>query len=82
MKMLGGGAPKEFWIKPTPLTRVQIVFLISVALFIIIMVGINLANLITRPFLGLVKASEAVFGGDLDVHVSFETNDEINVFIG
>ncbi len=79
--ILGAALLKNFYVNPTALTRVEIVFLIGVALFVIIMVGINLANLITRPLLGLVKASEAVSGGDLDVHVDFETNDEINVLI-
>jgi putative nucleotidyltransferase with HDIG domain len=43
------------------------------------LVGINLANRITRPLLQLVQASMKVSKGNLDVQVRAETNDEISI---
>ncbi|HAV78858.1 MAG TPA: hypothetical protein DCX53_16020 [Anaerolineae bacterium] len=77
--IMGAALQKNFFVNPSTLTSVQLGLLISLALFLVIMIGINLANLITRPLLGLVEASQAVAGGDLNVKVDLETNDEINV---
>jgi HAMP domain-containing protein len=79
--ILGAALQKNFFVNPSVLTRFQMVGLVGFSLFLVIMVGINLANLITRPLLGLVKVSEAVAAGNLDIHVDLETNDEINILV-
>ena len=79
--ILGAALQKNFFVNPSTFTRFQMVGLVGLALFLVIMVGINLANLITRPLLGLVKVSEAVAAGNLDIHVDLETNDEINILV-
>lgn len=76
--ILGAALQKNFFVNPSTLTSLQLGLLIALAFFLVIMIGVNLANLITRPLLGLVKASEAVASGDLSVNVDLETNDEIN----
>ena len=75
--ILGAALQRNFFVNPSTLTSVQLGMLVSLALFLIIMIGVSLADLITRPLLGLVKASEAVAHGDLKVNVDLETNDEI-----
>jgi putative nucleotidyltransferase with HDIG domain len=75
--ILGAALQRNFFVNPSTLTSVQLGMLVSLALFLIIMIGVSLADLITRPLLGLVKASEAVAQGNLGVNVDLETNDEI-----
>jgi putative nucleotidyltransferase with HDIG domain len=77
--LLGAALQKNFFVNPSNLTSVQLGLLVALALFLVIMIGVNLADLITRPLLGLVKASQAVAEGDLDVKVDLETNDEISI---
>ncbi len=75
--IIGSALQRNFFVNPSTLTSVQLGLLISLALFLVIMIGVSLADLITRPLLGLVKASEAVAQGDLEINVDLETNDEI-----
>ncbi|MFH2038236.1 MAG: HD domain-containing phosphohydrolase [Chloroflexota bacterium] len=79
--IMGAALVKNFFVNPSNFTRFQMVGLVGLALFMVILVGINLANLITRPLLGLVKVSQLVAAGDLDVHLDMETNDEINTLV-
>jgi putative nucleotidyltransferase with HDIG domain len=60
-------------------SRWQIFLLVASANFLIILVGINLANTITRPLLHLVQASIKVSKGDLNVQVMTQTNDEVSI---
>lgn len=60
-------------------SRWRIFFLVTSANFLIILVGINLANRITQPLLQLVQASIKVSTGNLDVQVQAATNDEISI---
>jgi len=60
-------------------SRWHIFLLVASANFFIILVGINLANTITRPLLQLVQASLKVSRGELDIQVSTQTNDEISI---
>ncbi len=60
-------------------SRWRIFFLVTSANFLIILVGINLANRITKPLLQLVQASIKVSTGNLDVQVQAATNDEISI---
>jgi len=78
---MGAALVKNFFVNPSNFTRYQMVGLVGLALFLVILVGINLANLITRPLLGLVRVSQLVAAGDLDVHLDMQTNDEINTLV-
>lgn len=77
--IMGAALQRRFFISPKTITSVRLGLLISLALFLIILIGVNLANLITRPLLGLVKVSQTVAGGNLDINVELETNDEIRI---
>lgn len=59
-------------------TRVEIMLIVSLAMFLVIMLGVNIANVITRPVRKLVLASEQVADGDLTVQVPPTGNDEIS----
>ena len=60
-------------------SRWRIFFLVASANFLVILVGVHLANRITKPLLQLVQASMTVSKGNLDVQVKSETNDEISI---
>jgi putative nucleotidyltransferase with HDIG domain len=77
--IIGVAMPKTFLVSASNVTRIQIAILVSFALVLVILVGVNLATTITRPLLSLVQASSKVAEGDLNVQVDSRTNDEISV---
>jgi putative nucleotidyltransferase with HDIG domain len=60
-------------------SRWRIFLLVASANFLIILVGVQLANAITRPLIRLVHASVKVSEGDLTVKIDPQSNDEISV---
>ena len=57
-------------------------FLIAaVIVFLAFWIGIYLANSMTRPIQELVEGTRAVAGGDLDVHIDAEGDDEIGMLV-
>lgn len=77
--VLGVALSQNAVVQASTSTRWRIFLLITAANFFIILVGINLANTITRPLLQLVKASIKVSQGELNVQVNTRTNDEIAI---
>ena len=77
--VLGIALSQNAVVQSSTSSRWRIFFLVASANFLIILVGINLANRITRPLLQLVQASMKVSKGNLDVRVEAETNDEISI---
>lgn len=75
--IIGAALPKNFYVTQQPVTRFQVTFVFAIAFFLVILIGINLANIITRPLRKLVDASSHVADGNLNVQVELETNDEI-----
>jgi HD-GYP domain-containing protein (c-di-GMP phosphodiesterase class II) len=75
--ILGAALVRNFYIKPQPETKSGVTFVYVLAFFLVILIGINLANLITRPIRRLVEASSSVAAGDLSVQVDISSNDEI-----
>jgi HD-GYP domain-containing protein (c-di-GMP phosphodiesterase class II) len=75
--IIGISLTKNTLITASLPTRVQVIMLITLTVFIIMLVGINLATLITRPLLHLVSASKIVAGGNLDIQVPVSSKDEI-----
>ena len=75
--IIGAALRENFIVKQSPATRFQITFVIALALLLVILIGLNLANTITRPLTKLVAASQAVANGNLDVQVEADSNDEI-----
>jgi putative nucleotidyltransferase with HDIG domain len=60
-------------------SRWRIFWLAASANFLIILVGVNVANTITRPLIQLVQASIRVSKGDMNVQVDMRTNDEVSI---
>ncbi len=77
--IFGAALQRNFLIKPSPLTRLQFIFFIAVIIAMILIIGRSLANLITRPLLGLVKVSEAIAKGNYNTTIDVKTNDEIDI---
>jgi putative nucleotidyltransferase with HDIG domain len=77
--VLGVALSQNAVVQASTSSRWRIFLLVATASFLIILVGINLANAITRPLLQLVKASVKVSKGELDVQVNTQTNDEISI---
>jgi putative nucleotidyltransferase with HDIG domain len=77
--VLGVALSQNPVVQSSTSSRWRIFLLVASANFLIILVGIQLANRITSPLLQLVQASMKVSRGDLDVQVRAETNDEISI---
>ncbi len=77
--VLGVSLPKSFYVEPEPVTRFQIGLLVSLAFLFVILMGVQLARIITRPLLRLMQASAQVSNGDLGVQVLPQSNDEVAV---
>jgi adenylate cyclase len=75
--IIGTSLPKTFLVRTSAITRANIMVLVFLSLFLIIIVGINLANYITEPLRQLVRASQRVAQGDLQVKVLVNSSDEI-----
>jgi class 3 adenylate cyclase len=77
--LIGVSLAETFLVRPSQITRLQIFLLTTVAFFLVIALGVYLANRITRPLLRIVNASTKVAEGNLDVQVDASGNDEVAV---
>ncbi len=77
--LLGAALPEAFLVNPSQVTRIQIFSMTTLAFLAVIILGLYLANRITRPLLQVVEASTKVAQGNLDVQVRSTGNDEIAV---
>jgi len=77
--VLGVALSRNALVQTSNTSRWQIFLLVAAANFLIILVGIYLANQITRPLLKLVQASKQVSEGDLSVKIPLQSNDEVTV---
>jgi HAMP domain-containing protein len=75
--LIGTAIPKNLLIQTSTTIRIQLAFLVGICLFLVLIMGGTIADLITRPLLGLVKASREVARGNLGVNVKPQSNDEI-----
>ncbi len=77
--VLGVSLTQAFLVRTSQVTRLQVFGLITISILLVILIGVYLANLITRPLLRLVRASSQVAQGNLGVKVNVEGNDELSV---
>lgn len=75
--VVGASLPRAFWVRPNEVTRLQIFILIAVTFLLIVLVGVLVANYITRPLLKVVEASSQVAQGNLDTRVEPTGSDEL-----
>lgn len=79
MGAIGTSLPKAFLVTASRITRFQLSILVGLSFLLVIFLGISLANLITRPLVQLVRATEQVAQGNYQVQVPTSTNDEVAV---
>ena len=77
--LLGTAMVKNVLVTASLPTRGWIAALIFLTAFLVILLGFNLSTMLTRPLLKLMRASREVAGGNLEVQVPRESNDEIGV---
>ncbi len=77
--LLGTAMVKNVLVTASLPTRGWIAALIFSTAFLVILLGINLSTMLTRPLLRLMSASREVARGNLEVQVPRESNDEIGV---
>jgi len=77
--VIGIALPRAFLVMASRATRIQITILVSLALFLVIVLGVNIANIITRPLSNLVQASSEVAQGNLEVQLEPKGHDEVSV---
>jgi HD-GYP domain-containing protein (c-di-GMP phosphodiesterase class II) len=77
--LIGTAIPKNLLVQTSTNTRIQLAILVGLALLLVLMIGGMIANLITRPLSRLVEASREVAGGNLNVKIMPQSNDEIAV---
>ncbi len=77
--LVGVALPQAFLVRTSQVTRLQVFILVVSSILLVIAVGMYLANLITRPLQGLVRASTMVSQGNLGVKVNVHGDDELAV---
>ncbi|WP_172797876.1 HD domain-containing phosphohydrolase [Longilinea arvoryzae] len=77
--LVGSALVKNVLITATLPSRILTISLVFLTVLLIILIGFNLSTVITRPLVHLMKATQSVASGDLEVHVAKESNDEIAV---
>jgi putative nucleotidyltransferase with HDIG domain len=75
--MLGVSMARSFLINASRFTRMRISILFAAGFFMVILLGVFLANQITRPLQELVLACKRVAHGDFKVKVPAISNDEL-----
>ena len=77
--VLGVALSQNAVVQASQGSRWRIFLLVASANLLIILLGVNLANTITRPLIQLVQASVRVSEGDLGIKVNNKSNDEISI---
>ena len=77
--VLGVAMEQTFLMRTTQTTRMEIFLLVAGAILLVIVVGVYLSNLITRPLVKLARASSEVANGNLEVKVDSGGDDEVAV---
>ncbi len=77
--LIGVSLPRTFLVSASNATRLQITGLVSLMLLLVILLGIYIASVITRPLRNLVEASKQVAVGNFQVNVEPRGHDEVTV---
>jgi putative nucleotidyltransferase with HDIG domain len=77
--VMGISLSKAFLVTASNVTRVKVYLLVTAAFALVIFMGIQISNVITRPLLNLVDASKLVAHGDLAVQVPASSHDEVAI---
>ncbi len=77
--LIGVSLPRTFLVRASNATRLQITGIVSLMLLLVVLLGVYIASIITRPVRNLVEASAKVAQGNLNVQVPPRGNDEVTV---
>ncbi len=77
MGIMGTALPKTFLVRTSNITKINITIVFVSAIIMAMLLGLFLANLITRPILKLERAASDVAKGNRDVRVTTNGGDEI-----
>jgi len=77
--LIGVSLPRTFLVRASNATRLQITGLATLTLILVLLLGVYIASIITRPLRTLVEASAQVAEGDLMVQIEPKGNDEVAV---
>ena len=77
--LLGVALPTSFLTQTSQITRTNTLIFMTVILFLVIVVGVYVAGIITRPILDLKDAAVQVSEGNLNVRVKSRGRDEVGV---
>jgi response regulator RpfG family c-di-GMP phosphodiesterase len=77
--ILGVSLSNYLLVDASRATRDQILVLTTLATLLVLLIGRNLANLITRPLSQLLSATRAVERGEVGVNVEVNTRDELEL---
>jgi putative nucleotidyltransferase with HDIG domain len=75
--VVGISLPRTFLVRTSSATRIQITVLVFLTILLVVILGVYIANLITRPLRALLGASARVADGDLLVQIEPQGNDEV-----
>lgn len=79
--VIGVSLPQTFLIRASKVTRIQIIVIATSAFLLVVMVGVYIANHITKPLLRLVNASIEVARGNFNFKLPTSGNDEVTTLI-
>jgi adenylate cyclase len=79
LAVFSAALPRNFIVHSSPITRLQLIIFIMIALLAVIAIGVSLAQHIARPILDLVRASRWVAQGNLEHKVTVRTSDEVGI---
>lgn len=77
MGIMGTALPKTFLVRTSNITKINITIVFVSAIIMAMLLGLFLANLITRPILKLEQAASDVAKGNRDIRVTTNGGDEI-----
>lgn len=77
--VIGVSLAQAFLVRTSRATQIEIFLLVAAAILLVIVVGVFLAGLITRPLMKLVDASVEVANGNLEVKVDASGDDELAI---
>jgi putative nucleotidyltransferase with HDIG domain len=77
--LIGVSLPRTFLVRASNATRLQITGLATLMLLLVLILGVYIASIITRPLRNLAEASKQVADGNLQVQVVPKGHDEVTV---
>jgi len=75
--LLGASMVNKYWITASTPTRVQMIGLVILLIFLVFVVGVEIADRITITIQGLVTASSQVASGKLNIRLPYGGDDEV-----